>query len=1137
MNVFTSSNPAWGHRHPSASLVNGMAIKRLSLLSLVLLLAPALSGWFGGASAALYAQCSTSTPTVLAKWDFNSLTTQCNGAVSKGDGVLTSPFMKQGTNSYCPNTNSGCGEALLGTRGFGNTNDFKSAICLAGFWRNDGGIYASAPGWSATDVTFHPDIAANLFVTYDLPAGKAGNLSGFSLQVIQKQYDGVNPSFEKQGVGVYRNGVLIYSQTQAITATAVNGSAMTFTFPTTPEFASDGSAAVHFEIVFGLVHRLIKISTGYDNICVLGSCGGSPAPTASISPATCGASSANSDGKITLSNVGGTDHYDISIGGSYTGTQTYATSTLVPGGGVITSTLPNPATPQVYTVRVFTAAGCTTDLSVTLNPTACITASCTPPVATVAATAATCTGTSAGNNAMIAITGVTGGDRVGISLGTFYAGVLYSAAKPLVSGAYSFTGLPNANGNQAYTIRVFNAEDNCFKDYPVTITETTCVCKKVAVQVKQSDQADPDSSPNNNATTEDDFVTYEVCKGTQTIDLQLVKTVSPSTGVTCPTNTDFVWKLVLTNAGTMAATNIQVTDNLDAGLLITAASVTSGTFTISGGWLIPALSAGASTTLTLTTKASQPGTYTNCAWVSGAFPLNDPDSSPLNTNTANEDDDDCASITVTGSKTPEIAKEFSPGSAKTNTPIRLTIKLTNHEATPITLTAPLVDNLPASPAQMTVAPTPTLTSDLAGVVATAGGTSLTIPAGTVLVPGLNQISVDVIAPVDGEYCNTVAAGALKTTACDNVASTESCVLVKSTYVMGPQLTKSFIPQTVGAGQSSTLVITIKNSNPGSMTVLQNFVDDLPAGLAIAGAATGTYAGVGSFTAAGQVGLTAGTVIPVGTSVIRVPVTSNTAATYCNTLIENALISLVSNGSIGVMTGNEGIATACLTVSPNPCTALDVTSLSPTSATLVPGGTATLTVNGTGFGSSTLYTWKGTGTVNPQGVSTTFTAPAIAGTYTLTVVADNRLTGYGSCKDSTTISLLVQGAAVCSLSATPVQSGCNDNGTIAITTDDYFTVTVSATAISGGAAGKYEVVLNANADGTGGTVLNAGGTAYGTAASVGAAGTFKADGATTYLITVRDLNNPTCKTTFTTTVVQSCSTCPLQLCPPMTGLKQ
>ncbi len=169
-----------------------------------------------------------------------------------------------------------------------------------------------------------------------------------------------------------------------------------------------------------------------------------------------------------------------------------------------------------------------------------------------------------------------------------------------------------------------------------------------------------------------------------------------------------------------------------------------------------------------------------------------------------------------------------------------------------------------------------------------------------------------------------------------------------------------------------------------------------------------------------------------------------------------------------------------------------------------------------------------------------TATATATNITTTGLKTFTVTVSSSPTCFTTATVSVSAAnCVCSVAlnpTVPVQV-CNDNGTPGITTDDYFTVTVKATATNGGAAGKYELVLGANADGTGGTVLNPGGTAYGTAATVGTATTFKSDGATTYLITVRDLNSPTCKTTFTTTVVQPCSTCPPQICIPLTGVKQ
>ena len=1190
-----------------------------------------------------YAQCAGGTPSVMAKWTFDSYAEQCNGAVKRvpnplGGGMLGRiyPILQVNTATYCPDLNAGCAQTVLGSKGFNNTTNYNNAICLWGFYDLSVGL---APGWVATDPTFHPEIPANLSVWYDLAAGKAGSLTGFSIQVIQQQYDGSTVNFEKQGVGVYRNGVLIYSTTQPITAANVNGTPISFTFPSIPEFYSDGSAAVKFEIVFGLVNRLITNNTsgtritGYDNISVLGTCGASPMPAASISPATCSASGSNTDGKITLSNFGATDHFDYNVGATYTGGKAYASAAAIPAGGVITSSLPNPASPTVYTVRVFSADGCTKDLQVTLNPTSCpvactpptataaptdatcagvtanndakitisgfgatdtyqystgatftaasatpasatvvpaggviastlanpaavqtytvriygagstscyvdrvvsvnpksctvacttptatatgtgatctgnspnkdakitlsgfgatdtyqysvgssfsagsatpaaatvipasgiiantlanptspitytvriyaagvstcfadrtvtitptiCTVPCTPPTATVAATSATCVGT--GMNAQIAITGITGGDKVGLSVGSTYTGATYSTAQAATS-SYTFSNLPNPQGSQIYTVRVYNGGDNCFKDYPVTITETICgACKKYGIEIICSDQADANSTVNNSITTEDDFTTYEICKDTKKIDLKLTKTVTPTTGTTCPVGTEFTWTITITNAGDMTATNIQVADFMSPKMIVTASTPNAGTtYSDRSGWLIPSLAgSGATATLTIKTKALVAGTLTNCAEIMEAFPLNDPNSTPAN-GVITEDDYACASITVTGPNTPEISKEFSPMQTKANIPTRLIIKITNNETTPITTTAALVDNLPSTPAQMVIATTPNLATGLTGVIATAGGTSITIPSGTVLLPGLNQIAVDVIVPSDGYYCNTIAAGALKTTSCDNVLEAKACLDADVNFEVAPIITKTMLPATIQTGQNAMLTIKIENRNSAAMTLNQDFVDFLPTGLVANGAVAGTCTGVSLQNTNTEIKMASGSSIPANSScTITVPVTSSTAGSYCNIIRMNSLITTVGTNTY---LGNQDQAEACITVTATPCTAIDLTSITqaPT-GTITTGGTVNLTAVGTGTGTSTVYTWSApSGTFSTQANPTVWTAPTTAGSYTVKVVGNNSLTGYGVCKDSVTLAITVGTACTPpSFNAYGIAATCN-----------------------------------------------------------------------------------------------------------------
>jgi hypothetical protein len=74
---------------------------------------------------------------------------------------------------------------------------------------------------------------------------------------------------------------------------------------------------------------------------------------------------------------------------------------------------------------------------------------------------------------------------------------------------------------------------------------------------------------------------------------------------------------------------------------------------------------------------------------------------------------------------------------------------------------------------------------------------------------------------------------------------------------------------------------------------------------------------------------------------------------------------------------------------------------------------------------------------------------------------------------------------------------------------------TVTGFNTGSSNKYEVVLNANPDGSGGTVLNGTGTTFGSTVVIGAPGQFKSDSATRYNITVRDFDAHACNHHFLT----------------------
>jgi SdrD B-like domain len=222
-----------------------------------------------------------------------------------------------------------------------------------------------------------------------------------------------------------------------------------------------------------------------------------------------------------------------------------------------------------------------------------------------------------------------------------------------------------------------------------------------------------------------------------------------------------------------------------------------------------------------------------------------------------------------------------------------------------------------------------------------------------------------------------------------------------------------------------------------------------------------------------------------------------------------------------------------------CIPPTITSVAATSATCTNGvANNNAAINVTGIANMTSYAYRTNATDSLwANTATTSTAssinltglanPSVSTTYTVRVWGIDT-----TCYNDTTVVLTPSVCPLCSITATFTQGSCNSNGTNAISTDDYFTVTVSGvTATNGGTSGKYEVLLN-------GSVLNTGGMAYGTPVTVGASTPFKSDGTTTYTLTVRDMDITTCTATFTTTASASCSTvgCKPVICLPVTVTK-
>jgi len=153
-------------------------------------------------------------------------------------------------------------------------------------------------------------------------------------------------------------------------------------------------------------------------------------------------------------------------------------------------------------------------------------------------------------------------------------------------------------------------------------------------EITASSQPDPDSTPNNGITTEDDYAQAAVIPTALTSDLSLTKTVN----TTAPLVGSLVtFEVVVTNNGPNDNTGVQVTDLLPSGYIFSSFTLSTGTYNSATGlWNIGNLVNGESGTLQITAAVNSTGDYINRAEVSAAA-LPDPDSTPNNGITTEDD--------------------------------------------------------------------------------------------------------------------------------------------------------------------------------------------------------------------------------------------------------------------------------------------------------------------------------------------------------------------------------------------------------------------------------------------------------------------------------------------------------------------
>ncbi len=169
--------------------------------------------------------------------------------------------------------------------------------------------------------------------------------------------------------------------------------------------------------------------------------------------------------------------------------------------------------------------------------------------------------------------------------------------------------------------------------------------------------------------------------------------------------------------------------------------------------------------------------------------------------------------------------------------------------------------------------------------------------------------------------------------------------------------------------------------------------------------------------------------------------------------------------------------------------------------------------------------------------TNFTISGIPGSETAQVYTVRLFNGSNECSRDIQVTIEGTVCTVCEITSTVNATSIivNNNESPSDPTDDYFTVLVQANALSPGSEDLYEVVVNANLDGTGGKVLNVGGTPYNLPIRVGGGKDLKAN-STSIKLTLRDKNKPACVESLTLQADPFRLECKPAICLPLSDKK-
>ena len=467
------------------------------------------------------------------------------------------------------------------------------------------------------------------------------------------------------------------------------------------------------------------------------------------------------------------------------------------------------------------------------------------------------------------------------------------------------------------------------------------------------------------------------------------------------------------NNGTAANLTAPFTDTLPTGVVVDGAGSTTcggtvtvgtSTVTLTGG----AIPANGSCTVTVPVTAPSGGNFINSLAAGALQTSNGSNVAPA-----------VATLTVTPPTAVTLGKAFGPAVIAAGGSSTLTITLSNTNGTAANLTSPLTDTLPSG-----VVTAGSGTTTCGGTVTT-GTSTVTLTGGSIPANGSCTVTVPVTAANGGAFVNSIGAGALATNLGSNTFPAIATLTVNAA-VVPPTLGKAFSPATIAAGGSSTLTITLSNSNGTAANLTEPLTDTLPSGLVVSGAAATTCGGVVTTTPS-TVTLTGGSIPANGSCTVTVPVSAATGGSFINSLAVGALVT--NNGS------NTAPAISTLTVTAPTAVTLGK-AFSP--ATINAGGTSTLTItlsntNATAANlTAPLTDTLPTGVVVAGSASTTCGGTVAVGTSTVTLTG-GAIPANGSCTVTVPVTAPGGGTFINSLAAGALVTSQGNNASPVIAT--------------------------------------------------------------------------------------------------------